>query len=314
VSAPPGWLLPRALREGDLVAVCAPSGAVDAGKLAAGVSALEAAGFRVRASPRLLDRKLFAAGSAKSRADELHAAFEDPQVAGVFCARGGAGAMELLAHLQPLLFRRNPKAFVGYSDATVLHSFLGRLGLVTFHGPMVAVELASDGCDASSLRRALCDGGAPWPLDAPGMRVLRAGEARGRLRGGCLSLLAAASGTPWEMNPPDPAESAILVIEDRAEPAYRLHRMLTQLVQAGALRGVGGVVFGEMGGCAPAAEDGYSLDDVLLDALEGFRGPVALGLPCGHSPTPMLTLPLGAPARLRCERDARLEVEAAWLS
>ena len=233
---------------------------------------------------------------------------------GARCARGGAGAGALLPFLDVERFRRRPKAFVGYSDATALHLLAARAGLVTFHGPMVAVELAGGTCDASSLRRALCDGGAPWTVEAPGLRVLRAGEARGRLRGGCLSLLAAAVGTPWEMNPPDPAEGAVLVIEDKAEPAYRLHRMLTQLSQAGALRGVSGIVFGEMGSCAPKAEDGYSLEDVLMDALDGFDGPVALGLPCGHSSTPMLTLPLGAPVRLRCHGDAGLEVEAPWLS
>ena len=314
MSLASGWILPRGLRAGDVVGVAAPSGAVDEARLAAGVSALEALGFRVRASPRILERKLFAAGTAKRRADELHALFEDPEVAAVVCARGGAGAMELLVHLEPMLFRRNPKAFVGYSDATLLHSFLNRLGLVTFHGPMLAGELGGGSYDTGSFMRALCGGGAPWSLAAAGVRTLRAGEARGRLRGGCLPLLAAATGTGWEMSATDPAEGAILLVEDTSEPPYRLHRWLTQLAQSGALRGVGGLVFGEMRGCAPASEDGYSLEDVLLDALDGFAGPVALGLPCGHSPTPMLTLPLGAPVRLRCGSEVRLEVEGPWLS
>jgi muramoyltetrapeptide carboxypeptidase len=222
--------------------------------------------------------------------------------------------MELLVHLQPLLFRRNPKAFVGYSDATLLHSFMNRLGMVTFHGPMVAAELAGGSYDAGCFVRALSDGGAPWSVEAGGMRTLRPGEARGRLRGGCLSLLAAASGTGWEQAPPDANEGAILLLEDASERPYRLHRLLTQLSQSGALRGVGGIVFAEMRGCAPAPEEGYSLEDVLLHALHGFEGPVALGLPCGHSPTPMLTLPLGAPVRLRCGPEARLEVEGPWLS
>jgi muramoyltetrapeptide carboxypeptidase len=314
VSAASGWLLPRALRPGDLLGVAAPSGAVEAASLAAGSRALEGLGFRVRVSERALERELFAAGGARRRADELHALFEDPEVAGVMCARGGAGAMELLEHLQPLLFRRNPKAFVGYSDATLLHSFLNRLGLVTFHGPMVATELGSGSYDAGSFARALGDGRAPWSVEAAGTRTLRAGEARGRLRGGCLSLLAAASGTGWEQAPPDAAEGAILLLEDAKEPPYRLHRLITQLAQSGALRGVGGIVFAEMRGCEPAAEDGYSLEDVLLHALDGFEGPVALGLPSGHSATPMLTLPLGAPVRLVCGPEARLEVEGPWLS
>jgi muramoyltetrapeptide carboxypeptidase len=314
VNAAAGWLLPRGLHPGDLVGICAPSGAVDGARLVAGVSALEGLGFRVRGSEGILERALFTAGSPKRRADELHALFEDPDVAAVFCARGGAGAIELLVHLEPLLFRRNPKSFVGYSDATLLHSLLNRLGLVTFHGPMVAAELALGSYDAAALGRALCDGQAPWSVEAAGLRPLRAGEARGRLRGGCLSLLAAAIGTGWEPAPPDPDEGAILLVEDASEPPYRVHRLLSQLAQSGALRGVGGIVFGEMRGCAPGADEAYTLEDVLLHALEGFAGPVAIGLPCGHSPSPMLTLPLGAPARLSCGPEARLDFEGPWLS
>lgn len=308
------WTRPRALRPGDLIGVCAPAGAVDARRLAAGVSALEGLGFRVRVSPEILERKLFSAGSVERRVDELHGLFADGDVAGVVCARGGAGVSPLLDRLDAELLRRNPKVFVGYSDATLLHLFLNRLGLVTFHGPMVAVELADGGYDPASLLRAVSGGGAPWSVEAPGMRPLRDGEAVGRLEGGCLSLLAAAAGTGWGAGPPDPEERTILLVEDADEPPYRLHRMLTQLRQSGGLGGVDGLVFGEMRGCAPSSGDGYSLDDVLLDALGGLDVPVAIGLPCGHSPSPMVTLPLGARVRLRCGAVARLELTEPWLA
>ena len=307
------FTLPRALRPGDLIGVCAPSGAVDAERLAAGVSALQGLGFSTRVQPDLLDRRLFTAGSAGRRAEELHGLFEDDGVAGVFCARGGAGVDQLLVHLQPMVFRRHPKVFVGYSDATLLHLFLNRLGLVTFHGPMVATELASGGYDRGSLIQAVSQGGTGWSFDSPGMRPLREGRAEGRLRGGCLSLLAAAVGTGWEPGP-DVEDGTILLIEDADERPYRLHRMLTQLRHSGGLRGVEGFVFAEMRGCAPAAEDGYSLEDVLLDALDGFEKPMAIGLPCGHSPSPMLTLPLGGRVRLTCGAEAGLEVLEPWLA
>lgn len=308
-----GSLRPRALGPGDWIGVVAASGVVDAAKLAAGVAALEGLGFRVRVDPGALERKLFSAGSAARRAAALHALFTDPEVKGVVCARGGAGAIELLDHLEPDLFRSNPKVFVGYSDATLLHAFLNRLGMITFHGPMAAAELATGGYDAASLMRALSGGEAPWVVDAEGTRALRAGDARGRLRGGCLSLLAAAAGTGWEAHPPK-AEATLLLIEDADEPPYKIHRMLTQLRSSGALDGVTGIVLGEMRGCAPGPDAGYTLDDVLGDALDGFRGPVAVGLPCGHSSTPMLTLPLGARVRLTSGAEVRLEVEEPWLA
>ena len=60
--------------------------------------------------------------SPESRADDLHAAFSDPDVAVVLAAIGGDHAVELLPHLDDQLIRANPKLFQpGHSDATVLH-------------------------------------------------------------------------------------------------------------------------------------------------------------------------------------------------
>jgi muramoyltetrapeptide carboxypeptidase len=285
---------------------------VDAQKLAAGVSALEGLGFRVRVAPDALDRWLFSAGPPDRRAAALHALFADPEVAGVFCARGGAGGINLLAHLEPQVFARAPKVFVGYSDVTLLHLFLNRLGLVTFHGPLVAAELATGGYDPVSFTKALCQGSVPFCVEGHGMRVLRPGQAEGRLRGGCLSLLAAATGTPWADSPR--REPTILLIEDVGESPYRIHRMLSQLRQAGALEGVRGIVFGEMQGCAADASAGYTLEDVLLDGLGGIRIPIAIGLPSGHSPSPMVTLPFGVATRLTCDDPVRLEALEPWLA
>jgi muramoyltetrapeptide carboxypeptidase len=312
VRAPLGVRLPRGLRPGGLVGVCAPSGSVDAGKLAAGIAALEGLGFAVRAEPGLLERKLFSAGSAARRVEELHALVADPEVAAILCARGGAGVSELLPRLDPELFRAHPKPFVGYSDLTLMHSFLGRLGLVSFHGPMLAGELASGAYDPASFARALCSGESPWSVPAQGLRCLRPGEAEGILRGGCLSLLAAATGTAWAL-PTAAGQPSLLLIEEVDEPPYRVHRLLTQLCQSGALAGVTGIVFGEMRGCAPDAAETYRLEEVILDALQGLELPVAMGLACGHSPTPMLTLPLGVTARLECGGSSRLEILGPWL-
>ena len=305
--------LPRALRPGDLIGVCAPSGVVDPARLAAGVAALERLGFRVRAEAGLLERKLFSAGSIQRRVDELHGLFADDSVAAVLCARGGAGVGELLPRLDRGLFLDKPKIFVGYSDLTLFHSFLDGLGLVSFHGPMLAAELASGAFDAASFTRSLQDGRGPWLLETQGVRCLRAGRAEGRFGGGCLSLLAAAAGTGWAPRG-SAARASVLLVEDLDEPPYRVHRLLTQLRQSGGLEGVAGIVFGEMRGCSAPAGEEFSLDDVILDALQGLDVAVAAGLPCGHSPTPMLTLPLGAAARLECGPGVRLELRGPWLA
>ena len=296
------WIRPQALRTGDLVGVCAPAGPVDPGALDKGVAEVEALGFRVRRADGLLERRGFTAGPEARRRAALRALFADEDVKGIFCARGGAGAASLLPHLDAAWFRERPKVFVGYSDITLLHLLLSRARLVSFHGPMVAKDLAERGYDRDSLLWAITGQGEPYRSDAEDLLPLRGGVAEGRLRGGCLSLLAGAAGTPWALD--TASEDTILFIEDVDEPPYRIDRMLRQLRDSGALTGVRGIVLGDMKGCSPRLDADYTLEDVVKEALEGLDVPVALGLSSGHSTGPNVTLPLGVRARLACSTDA----------
>jgi len=303
----------RALRPGDLVGVATPSGPVDEARLLRGVAEIERLGFAVRVPEGVLARTGFTAGAAQARLAQLHALLADPEVRAIFCARGGAGALHLLPQLDTALVRANPKHLVGYSDVTVLHLALDRLGLSSLHGPMVAWELA-DGetaYDKASLLCALTGEGVWGCGDA--LRPLRAGAATGVLRGGCLSLLSACAGTPWALRTDE--RPTILFVEDVDERPYRVDRMLRQLRLSGALAGVRGLVFGEMRGCRPGPEAGFELEDVILEALAGLAVPVAIGLPSGHASGRNVTLPLGAEARFRCEGEtARLELAGSALA
>jgi muramoyltetrapeptide carboxypeptidase len=272
---------------------------------------LEEMGFRVRAGGAVGERALFTAGTVERRMADLHAMFADDEVAGVVCARGGAGSGWLLPRLDRSLFRDHPKPFVGYSDATFLHLLFNQLEVVSFHGPMVAAEFAERRHDEASWRAAL-EGGAPPYASEPGDLVaLRGGAAEGRLLGGCLSILAAAAGTPWALRP-DATTGTILFVEDVDEKPHKVDRMLLQLRSSGAFEGVRGVVFGDMKGCNPPASADFTLEDVIRESLSGLDIPVALGLSSGHATAPNVTLPLGVRARLVCHgEEARFEVLGA---
>jgi muramoyltetrapeptide carboxypeptidase len=288
------------------VGVCAPGGAVDAARLDKGVKALRELGFEVWTSPGILDRDRFSAGSVERRVAEIHGLFADDRVAGIVCARGGAGTGWILPRLDAALLRSNPKVFVGYSDVTLLHLHLNRLGLVTFHGPMAAWELANGSYDRASFLWAVTGKGAPYSSEPDDLAVLRPGEATGVLRGGCLSLLAAAAGTPWALGVGE--DPTLLFIEDVDEKPYRIDRLLMQLRQSGALEGVAGIVFGDMKGCSPGLDADYSLEDIIVEALAGLDVPIALGLSSGHTTHPFVTLPFGVRARLICGDEARFEL------
>jgi muramoyltetrapeptide carboxypeptidase len=302
---------PPALRPGDRIGVCAPAGAVDGEALDRGLAALRALGFDVVEGESVRARSLFAAGTAAARVRDLQALWDDDSVAGIVCARGGAGAGAVAGAIDGGALAARPKVFMGYSDVTQLHTLLNAEGLVTFHGPMVAKDFAEGLHDEASLRAAL---GATGGWTAGAARTLRAGEAWGTLLGGCLSVLGASAGTPWALQPD--TKGTILFLEDLNEPPYRLHRTLTQLRASGAFAGVRGVLFGEMKDCG-ARDVPYTLEDVLLDALSaGLDVPVAIGLPSGHTTGSNVTLPLGVRAHLSCPSaaPARLDILEAAVS
>ncbi len=283
-----------------MIGVIAPAGPVDEERLKLGVAELERMGFAVRVADGVRERKGFTAGTVENRLEQIHGLFADSTVAAVACARGGAGTIQLLPHLDRDLLQENPKPLLGYSDVTLLHLEMERLGLTSLHGPMVARELADGDTayDRASLWHALTGEGEPYASGPDDLVPLAEGTGEGVLRGGCLSLLAAAAGTPWALRSVD--APTILFVEDVDEKPYRVDRMLRQLRASGALQGLAGVVFGDMKGCAPGFHEDYRLEEILLEALDGLEVPVALGLSSGHTAHPNLTLPLGVRVRLEC--------------
>src|SRR6185312_16816999 len=134
--------------------------------------------------------------------------------------------------------------FCGYSDVTTLTTvFLQRIGLIGFHGPMLAKDFAkADGVHVESFLSSV-SGLQSWSLgdaDSLALQPVRPGTAEGRLYGGCPSLLVASLGTPYEIETDD----TILFIEDLGERPFRIDRMLVQLRLAGKLEKVHGFVFG----------------------------------------------------------------------
>jgi muramoyltetrapeptide carboxypeptidase len=287
-----------------VIGVCAPAGPVDVEKLDLGVAELRSLGFEVRLGDGVRARRGFTAGTVAERLRDLHGLLADDRVAGIVCARGGAGAGSLLRGLDTELVRRQAKLLVGYSDMTALHLCLDRLGLASLHGPMVARELASGAYDREGFRWAVSGEGTPYAAGTDDLLPLRPGEAEGVVRGGCLSLLAAAAGTPWAL---DPADDTLLFVEDVDEPPYRIDRMLLQLRESGALQRVKGIVFGDMKGCSPPVSADYDLTQVILESLAGLDVPIALGLSSGHTHNPCVSLPLGVRARLACGEGASFE-------
>jgi len=294
---------PPSLQPGDTVGIVAPASNIKREALEQGCAALRELGYKPFYFDSILEQDLYFAGSVERRARELEAMFARDEVRAIFCARGGYGSNYLLTALDPRTIRSQGKIFMGYSDITTLLTwFADSAGLVTFHGPMVTKDFAlSDGVDHASFQAALT-GLSQWELALgadSGVKPLVEGEAEGVFYGGCLSMLVASLGTPWEIR----SEDTILFLEDIFAKPYQIDRMLMQLKLAGKLRAVRGIMFGEMVDCVQTQGQGYTLEEVILRVLGDLNVPIAFGLRSGHVSRKNVTLPMGVKAALSVTAD-----------
>jgi len=290
---------PSHLRAGDRVRLIAPGGPFDPDLLCAGQRILEGLGLVPVVDRGEFGREGFLAGSDARRAAALAAALAEETTRAVWCIRGGYGTARLLSRLDLARLRRHPKLVVGFSDITALLLQLARPGgFSAVHGPVVVQLSRLAKSDLGWLRTLLF--GAPSPQAVPlgRTRTLVAGTAEGRLVAGNLSILASLAGTPFA---PD-LDGAILCLEEVNEEAYRLDRLCWQLAAAGMLKGLRGVVVGELTGCTPAGAGRYSAQRVLERAVSALGRPALAGAPFGHGRR-NVALPVGV--RVRLDATAR---------
>jgi muramoyltetrapeptide carboxypeptidase len=285
---------PHALKPGDTVAVVASAAAIERAHLERGVNVLASMGFRVKVSERVLARAGILAGDDRDRASELQGYFADPEVKAIFSARGGYGCGRLLPILDFKAMAATPKIFVGFSDATfLLNALVDFSGIVSFHGPMVAMDFAKGLSPRSFEHLQGLLNGKIDSFELEARETLHPGSAQGEVIGGCLSVVVAMIGTPYEPR----FDGRILFLEDTGEKAYRIDRMLVQLRQSGALGRVAGIVFG-----AIRAIDGNEQETQLIarfaaEQTAGLGCPVLYGIEAGHG-TENFTIPFGVVARI----------------
>lgn len=285
--------LPPPLSVGARVALVAPAGPLRGEQeLHDAIAHATSLGWDPVVATHALARSGYLAGTDEQRALDFNEALRDESVDGIWCLRGGYGAMRILPALDYDAMRRNPRPLLGYSDITALHCAVNaRCAVVSYHGPTARGALTE--FSRQSLVRAVVEQADPCG-HAPLAHTLRGGRAAGRLVGGNLALLAALAGTPYA---PDYA-GAILVLEDVGEATYRIDRMLQQLRLAGALDRIAGIAFGQFTESTdPLDAEVRPLDDVLREAAEVAGVPALAGIPIGHIGD-QWTIPLGARAEL----------------
>ena len=294
---------PRALRRGDMIGIVAAASNIKKDLLDQGCKELESLGFKTYFRPDITSSFRYVAGTRERRLGEFLEMLKSRDIHAIFCARGGYGSGQLIPSIDADLIRANAKILNGSSDITILLNWFDRAGVVSFHGPMVATTIrqGTDGYDRTVLLD-LLQGKKAVRFPTDGTSILRSGAGEGRLIGGCLSLVVATLGTKHEIDTQD----AILVLEDDSTKPYQIDRMITNLKQAGKLESVRGVVFGEMLNCIQNVDQGYTLQEVIVDLLSEFSFPILYGFPTGHTSRPNVIVPFGVRARLDLTSSAPL--------
>jgi muramoyltetrapeptide carboxypeptidase len=289
-SGEPASIIPPPPQSGDTVGVIAPASPISKETLEAGCEQLRRIGYKIFFFESILERDLYFAGSHQRRAWELTQMFQKPFVKAIICARGGYGTNHLLPLLDLDVIRAHPKMFVGYSDVTTLLTWIcDQTDIVTYHGPMVTKDYSE-----SLAFAAISPSPATLNVDA---RQIAEGQCDGVLYGGCLSMLAASLGTPYEIE----TKGTILFIEDVATKPFQIDRMLMQLRYAKKFDDVRGVIFGEMADCVQPGGQDFTLPEIIRRTLGDLKIPIAFGLRSGHllsHAEPGDTLPIGMKAKL----------------
>ncbi len=298
-------LKPPALKKGDVIGIISPASSPDDfSRIEKGVSYLESLGYKVKPGKYIYKRFGYLSATDDERAEDFNEMFADPQVRAIFCVRGGYGTPRILDKINYNLIKRNPKIFVGYSDITALQlAIFKKTGLITFSGPMLAVDMYSDFDSYAEefFWKILTTKSSKIEIKNHSdfeLITLRHGVATGPLLGGNLSLLSSIIGTKFQ---PDFRDS-ILVIEDIGEEPYRIDRYLSQLKNSGILSKIKGCIIGQFTDCiAKEPEKSLTLDQIFNDYFGNLNLPVISNLNYGHIPR-KLTLPIGAKVKIDTKR------------
>ena len=289
-------ITPPFLRPGDTIGIVAPASRFPYEELVPGLDLLrnewqltviEGESVQAKDGPF--------AGSDNLRRADLQRMLDNPTIRAIFAARGGYGCYRLVDSLDLTLFRQHPKWLVGFSDVTVLHSWLTNHGIQSLHGIMPK-QFGNQGVEeALSTLRQWLFGSVPESYDVSSHPLNRVGQASGQLIGGNLTMLINSLSTPTDLDVKD----RILFIEDIDETLFSLDRMLTQLKRAGRLANLAGLVVGQFTDMQLSLSLPFEKDanQIIAEAVSEYQYPVCFDFPAGHVAR-NLALPLGRMVRL----------------
>lgn len=271
-------MIPAPLKKGDTIAIVSPASIIDPNLVERASATLSLLGYKVKVSPHALGKEGSYSGTATQRLDDLTDEFLDHNVRAILCSRGGYGCVHLLDALSRIDLTSDPKWLIGFSDVSALHALMASRGIVSIHGSMAkALALYPHATPYNDNLLRMLRGEKPGVSFSPHPHN-HTGSATGRLLGGNLAVLQALISTPYDI-----FNDCILFIEDVAEPIYKVERILYQLLLAGRLQTLKGLIVGQFT-LYEADRNFNDIYDMMSPVIANLDIPVAFNAPIGHIP------------------------------
>lgn len=273
-------ITPQNVKPGSKIRIVSPAGKTNEEKILPAVEWLEKQGYKVELGKHIFAKHFQFAGTDAQRLDDLQTAFDDPETDAIICSRGGYGTVRIIEKLDFTKFLEKPKWLVGFSDVTVLHLYLNKLGVATAHAAMPAFFFNETGEPNENLN-SLIDllKGKNCNYNFNRNEKNRTGNTTAELVGGNLSIINSLQGTKNEIN----TDGKILFIEEIDEYLYHIDRMIRQLKLAGKFDKLAGLVIGDFTGIKDNESPfGQTVEEIILETVNEYNFPVCFGFPGGH--------------------------------
>ncbi|MFC0428294.1 S66 peptidase family protein [Chryseobacterium scophthalmum] len=280
-------IFPKSLKKGDKIAIISPAGSVELTQLEKGIEMIKSKGFEPVLGENLYTKFSNGynyAGTEEQRLKDMNWALNDSEISAVWASRGGYGCQHLIHGLNLKEFTKNPKWYIGYSDNTVIQSFLLKKGFVSIHGQTIKTSSFGVTEESYDFIFDILKGKKPkYSLESN--QFNKKGNIEGELIGGNLALIYALLGTKYSFDFKD----KILFIEDIGENFYALDRMMMSLELAGVFTKIKGLIVGGMTNMGDEKDNKQyeeSFDEfanqLIADRISQYNFPVVFDFPNGH--------------------------------
>lgn len=304
-------IFPKSLKKGDKIAIVSPAGYVEESQLESGLNLIKSKGYEPVLGAHVygrFDNGYPYSGTEQERIDDLNWALNDDDISAIWASRGGYGCQHLLQHLRLKHFRQNPKWYIGYSDNTVIQSYLLKEGYASIHAQTIKTSSFGVIEEGYKITFDILEGELPKFLVEEN-KFNKKGKAEGQLIGGNLALIYALLGTKFSFDFKD----KILFIEDIGENFYSIDRMLMSLELAGVFKKINGLIVGGMTNMGKEAEnkeyeesfDSFAYQ-LISDRIKKYDFPTVFGFPNGHifDNRPLI---IGAEVKIKVKDKAEIE-------